>query len=127
MTSSQNLKYQTYTVFIINKFCSYQVEDTRHHSPEELRCDDSIFSEHNLRPTATASKPCKLQPAPTAPRLLPTVTASTASGLLPTVTFSTDRKLLQTGTSSTAPTEAAVSTCAVYKSSINCNRTPTKT
>ena len=42
MTSSQNLKYLTYTVFIINKFCSYQVEDTRHHSPEELRCDDSI-------------------------------------------------------------------------------------
>ena len=49
MTSSLNLKYLTYTVFIINKFCSYQVEDTRHHSPEELRCDDSILSEYNLR------------------------------------------------------------------------------
>ena len=53
MTSSLNLKYLTYTVFIINKFCSYQVEDTRHHSPEELHCDDSISSEHNLRPTVT--------------------------------------------------------------------------
>ena len=109
MTSSQNLKYLTYTVFIINKFCSYQVEDTRHHSQEELSCDDSIFSEHNLRPTVTASIPCKLQPTVTAPILLPTVTASTASGLLPTVTSSSDRKLMLTVTSSTAPTEAIVS------------------
>ena len=53
MTSSQDLKYPTYTVFIINKFCSRQVKDTRHHSPEELRCDDSILSEYTLRPTVT--------------------------------------------------------------------------
>ena len=109
MTSSQNLKYPTYTVSIINKFCSYQVEDTHHHSPEELRCNDSILSEYNLRPTVTTSIPCKLSTTVTAPRLLPTVTASQASGLLRTVTTSTDQKLLPTVTSSTAPTKTTVS------------------